>query len=90
MAFQQAVEWSGNAFRVHAEVTQIVANERELCLLGIYLLNGADPLYRFGLKNAATKPVNGIRGINDDASIEKTIDHGSNVSRLWIIRMDMK
>jgi hypothetical protein len=56
----------------------------------LHVFDLADPLDRLMLENVASKPINGVGGIDDNTAIQQTFYNGFDISGLGIIRMEMQ
>ena len=90
IGFQQTVERGGDAFRVVAQIAEVVTDERELGFGGVDVFNAADAFYRFMLKDVAAQAINRIGGVYDDSAVEQAFDDRFYISWLRIYRMQLQ
>lgn len=72
---------------VVSQLAQVIAYKREVCFVSFYSFNLSDALHRPGFEDIATKPVNGVSGINDNSAVHKAFSYCSDLTWAGVFRV---
>jgi hypothetical protein len=90
MSLEYAVQGRRNAAGILTQVAEVRTYKRQLSFGGVNLLDAADPLYSFLLKDIAAKAVYGVRRIDDNPSFCQTVHDSVDLPLRGMFRMDME